>query len=170
MIDQHFPYKKVVALCKTVGTSCVNACKNESILTAPSLLCRFIISLMLVVVFQTTTVSRSQAENAGITAIQMKQMRTAIGKCWNVGMLSSTALRVSVNLRVEMDESGKPKEASIEMISFEGGSAEDAAAAFKAAKRAIMRCAGDGYDLPPAEYEVWRVLSLVFDVSGMAME
>ena len=106
-------------------------------------------------------------EGPPMSGSEIEGLRLAINKCWNVGQLSSAALRITVMLRVEMGENGKPNAGSIEMTGFEGGSAEDAARAFEAGKRAVMRCSGEGYDLPPEKYAEWSVLNLEFDPSGM---
>lgn len=106
-------------------------------------------------------------EGPPMSGSEIEGLRLAINKCWNVGQLSSAALRITVMLRVEMGENGKPNAGSIEMTGFEGGSAEDAARAFEAGKRAVMRCSGEGYDLPPDKYAEWSVLNLEFDPSGM---
>ena len=34
---------------------------------------------------------------------------------------------------------------------------------FTAARRAILRCGRDGYDLPPDQYEAWREIEMTFD-------
>ena len=106
-------------------------------------------------------------EGPPMSGSEIEGLRLAINKCWNVGQLSSAALRITVMLRVEMNENGKPNAGSIQMTGFEGGSAEDAARAFEAGKRAVMRCSGEGYDLPPEKYAEWSVLNLEFDPSGM---
>ena len=104
-------------------------------------------------------------EGPPMSGSEIEGLRLAINKCWNVGQLSSAAMRITVMMRVEMSENGKP--VSVEMTGFEGGSAEDAARAFEAGKRAVNRCSGEGYDLPPEKYAEWSVLNLEFDPSGM---
>ncbi len=115
----------------------------------------------------TDTGAQDLPEGPPMSGSEIEGLRLAINKCWNVGQLSSAALRITVMLRVEMGENGKPNAGSIEMTGFEGGSAEDAARAFEAGKRAVMRCSGEGYDLPPEKYAEWSVLNLEFDPSGM---
>lgn len=98
---------------------------------------------------------------------EVEGLRIAINKCWNVGQLSSEALHTVVTLRVEMSEAGKPT--LVEMTGFEGGSEASAQRAFEAGKRAVMRCAGQGYDLDPDKYGQWNVLNLIFDPEGMRL-
>lgn len=108
-------------------------------------------------------------EGPPMSAGEVEGLRVAINKCWNVGQLSSEALRVTVTMRVEMQENGKPNSNSIEMTGYEGGSEGAALQAFEAGRRAIIRCAKDGYELAPEKYGQWNVLNLIFDPSGMRL-
>jgi hypothetical protein len=121
--------------------------------------------------------SDSGAEDGGntvpqgppMTAGEKDGLRVAVNRCWNVGALSTEALRVTVTVYVTLGQDGKPVSSSVEMAGFEGGSETAARQAFEAAKRAIIRCGADGYDLPPEKYEEWKELSIVFDPNGMRM-
>jgi hypothetical protein len=68
-----------------------------------------------------------------------------------------------------MLETGKPDSNSITMTDYTGGSESAALQAFEAGRRAVIRCAKDGYDLAPDKYGQWNVLNLVFDPSGMRL-
>jgi hypothetical protein len=99
---------------------------------------------------------------------EVEGLRIAINRCWVTSTLSTEAMNTTVTLRVEMSEAGKPT--SIEMTSFEGGSAAAAQKAFEAGRRAVNRCAGaNGYDLPAEKYGQWNVLNLIFDPNGMRL-
>lgn len=112
--------------------------------------------------------SQDIPEGPPMSGSEVEGLRVAINKCWNVGQLSSEALRTVVTLRVEMSEAGKPT--SVEMTNYEGGSEAAAQKAFEAGRRAVMRCAGtNGYDLPPEKYGQWNVLNLIFDPEGMRL-
>ena len=63
-------------------------------------------------------------------------LRVAVQQCWNVGSLSSEALRTTVVVSVEMSQDGRPDSGSIRMVSSSGGG-EAAKQAFEAARRAI---------------------------------
>jgi outer membrane biosynthesis protein TonB len=104
-----------------------------------------------------------------MTAGEKDGLRVAVNRCWNVGALSTEALRVTVTVYVSLGQDGKPVASSVEMATFEGGSEAAARQAFEAAKRAIIRCGADGYDLPAEKYEEWKELSIVFDPNGMRM-
>lgn len=107
-------------------------------------------------------------EGPPMSGSEVEGLRVAINKCWNVGQLSSEAMRTVVTLRVEMSEAGKPT--SVELTSYEGGSEASAQKAFEAGRRAVMRCAGaNGYDLPADKYGQWNVLNLIFDPAGMRL-
>lgn len=107
-------------------------------------------------------------EGPPMSGSEVEGLRVAINKCWNVGQLSSEALRTVVTLRVQMSEAGKPT--SVEMTNYEGGSEAAAQKAFEAGRRAVMRCAGaNGYDLPAEKYGQWNVLNLIFDPEGMRL-
>jgi hypothetical protein len=106
-----------------------------------------------------------------MTAGEKDGLRVAVNRCWNVGALSTEALRVTVTVYVDLDREGKPDSGSIKMATFEGGSEAAARSAFEVARRAIIRCAAQegGFKLPAEKYEEWKELSLVFDPNGMRM-
>lgn len=115
-----------------------------------------------------TGIGQDLPEGPPMSGSEVEGLRIAINKCWNVGQLSTEAMRTVVTLRVEMSEAGKPT--SVEMTSFEGGTDASAQKAFEAGKRAVMRCSGaKGYDLPPEKYRQWNVLNLIFDPAGMRL-
>ena len=53
------------------------------------------------------------------------------------------------------------------MIDFTGGSSDAARRAFAAARRAIIRCGRDGYDLPAEKYDRWRSIEMTFNPEKM---
>ena len=93
----------------------------------------------------------------------------AVKQCWNVGALSTDALRTVVTVGVSMSQDGKPDSGSIHMIGYEGGDEASARQAYEAGRRAILRCAGDGYDLPPEKYDQWRDIEIVFNPEKMRL-
>jgi hypothetical protein len=68
-----------------------------------------------------------------------------------------------------MDRDGNPRTDTIRLVSGagEGGAARERA--FEAARRAIIRCARGGYDLPPESYEQWREIEITFDPTTMRL-
>ena len=91
--------------------------------------------------------------------------RAAVAKCWNLDSLSKAARQGEVTLRVEFDRQGLP---DADLMQIVGPSDTPDAARdelFASARRALMRCAGDGYDLPADRYALWKVMELTFSPS-----
>ena len=105
-----------------------------------------------------------------LTGSEKEGLRVAVSSCWNVGSLSSEALRVTVVVLVDMSPDGKPLSGSIRMTSYEGGSASAAEQAFGAARRAILRCQKDGYNLPADKYDHWRQIEMTFNPEKMRIK
>lgn len=93
----------------------------------------------------------------------------AIKACWNVGSLSTDALHTVVTIGVSMGQDGKPDAGSIKLISSEGGDDTSTRQAFEAGRRAIIRCAKEGYDLPAEKYGQWQNVEIVFNPAKMRM-
>lgn len=104
-----------------------------------------------------------------MTGGEKDALRVAVQSCWNIGSLSSEALRTTVTVRVDVAESGVPDAASIRMTGSEGGSDVAAKMMFEVARRAIIRCGKGGFPLPADKYGQWKDLELVFDPNGMRM-
>jgi hypothetical protein len=105
-----------------------------------------------------------------MTSGEKDGLRVAIQKCWNVGTLSSEAMRMTVTVTVSLSLDGRPDLGSITMAEYSGGSEAPAKQAFDAARRAISRCGADGFQLPEDKYEEWKDLRLIFDSSGMVFK
>ncbi|WP_111735233.1 energy transducer TonB [Roseovarius amoyensis] len=105
-----------------------------------------------------------------LTAGEKDALRVAVQQCWNVGSLSSEALATTVVVTVSMSEDGRPEADSIRMTSYSGGSADAADRAFAAARRAIIRCGTNGYDLPFEKYEQWRNIEMTFNPERMRIK
>jgi len=94
-------------------------------------------------------------------------LRVAVSQCWNVGSLSSEALRTTVVVGVSLSRDGVPDMGSIRMQSSSGGSDNSAKQAYEAARRAIIRCGSKGFDLPADKYAQWRDIEMTFNPEGM---
>lgn len=105
-----------------------------------------------------------------LTRGEKDALRVAVEKCWNVGSLSSEALRTTVVVGVQMSEDGKPNIGTIRMISAEGGSGSAAKQAFEAARRAIIRCGASGYNLPRDKFDRWRDIEMTFNPEKMRIK
>ncbi len=102
-----------------------------------------------------------------LTSGELEGLRVAIEKCWNVGALSSEALRMSVTIKFLMTAEGRPDAGSITLVDFVGGSEEAARAAFEVGRRAIIRCGSEGFQLPAEKYEDWKDVTAIFDLTQM---
>ncbi len=116
------------------------------------------------------TPAPSRPAGPPLTAGEKDALRVAVQRCWNVGSLSSEALATTVVVGVKMLETGKPDVASIRMLSHSGGSATAARQAYEAARRAIIRCGNDGFDLPPEKYAQWRDIEMTFNPEKMRIK
>ncbi len=92
-------------------------------------------------------------------------LRVAVQQCWVVDV-GSRAADVTVVVGFSLDRNGKVQ-GDIRMLSSEGGDANAAAAAFQAARRAVLRCQKDGYDLPVEKYDHWRDVEIKFNPDNM---
>jgi hypothetical protein len=104
-----------------------------------------------------------------MTSGERDALRVAVQQCWNVGSLSTDALRTTVVVYVSVGQDGVPDAGSIRLIDSSGGTDAGARGAFEAARRAIIRCGARGFPLPPEKYDQWREMELVFNPEGMRM-
>jgi hypothetical protein len=102
-----------------------------------------------------------------MTSSEREGLRVAVQQCWNIGSLSSEAMRTTVTVAVEMEQNGRPVTGSIRMIDAEGGSDAAAQQAFEAARRAIIRCGARGFDLPVEKFAQWRDIEMTFNPERM---
>lgn len=102
-----------------------------------------------------------------LTGGEKEGLRVTISRCWNVGSLSTDALGTTVVVAVEMEQNGRPITGSIRLVSSSGGSATGERQAFEAARRAIIRCGGQGFGLPVEKYDQWREIEMTFNPEGM---
>jgi len=92
-----------------------------------------------------------------------------ITRCWNLASASSEVLQTQVTVAFTMSRDGRPEIATIRMTGYEGGTEDSAQVAFRMAKSAILRCTGEGFDLPVGAYEQWRNVELTFDPERMRL-
>ncbi|MEP6065187.1 MAG: energy transducer TonB [Paracoccaceae bacterium] len=102
-----------------------------------------------------------------LSAGEKDGLRVAVQNCWNVGSLSTDALRTTVVVAVSMAKDAKPVGSSVRMLSYDGGSAAAAKQAFEAARRAILRCGAKGFDLPVEKYGQWKEIEMTFNPERM---
>lgn len=90
-----------------------------------------------------------------------------IGNCWNTGSLSTGAQNTIIIMGFDMTPDGRPVSGSVRLNSFTGGTSADAEAAFATARRALIRCTDEGYNLPRDQYELWQRVELTVDPTQM---
>lgn len=112
----------------------------------------------------------SQPSGPPLSAGEKDALRVAVSNCWNVGALSTDALRTTVVVGVDMTQDGKPVVGSIRMLSSSGGPDAAANQAFEAARRAIIRCGARGYDLPQEKFDQWREIEMTFNPERMRVK
>lgn len=112
------------------------------------------------------------AEPAGppLTAGEKDALRISVSKCWNVGSLSSEALKTTVEVAVSLQPDGKILAGSVRMVSSTGGSSGAAKQAYEAARRAIIRCGAKGFVLPIEKYDHWRDIVMTFNPEKMRIK
>lgn len=102
-----------------------------------------------------------------LTASETDVLRRAVQSCWNVGSLSSAALRTTVTISFEMSQDGTPISSSIRLKGSDGGDTAAANQSFEAGRRAILRCGRTGFDLPVEKYDHWRSIEMTFNPNEM---
>ena len=108
----------------------------------------------------------SEISGLPLTIREAEEFRSAISNCWSINV-GSRAANVSVTVAMELQSDGRVIASSLEMTGFEGGNQSDASVAFQAARRAILRCQKDGYNLPIAKFAQWKNLEVTFDPKSM---
>jgi len=89
--------------------------------------------------------------------------RRAVAACWNTGALSPEARAARVIVAARFDAQDMPEPESITLVTVEGGGTAAGREMYETARRALLRCAGDGYPLPPEARADWQHMELTFD-------
>lgn len=101
-----------------------------------------------------------------LTAGETNILRLAVQNCWVVDV-GSQAANVSVVVGMSMDLRGKVIPGSLKLVSASGGEGAAIETAFQAARRAVLRCQKEGYDLPDDKYEQWKEIEMTFNPKDM---
>ncbi|WP_264212712.1 energy transducer TonB [Leisingera thetidis] len=105
-----------------------------------------------------------------LTLGEKDALRVEVSRCWNVGSLSTDALKTTVVVAVSLNQDGTPDTGSIRLLSSTGGSSSAAQDAFGAARRAVIRCGAKGFQLPPEKYAQWRDIEMTFNPERMRIK
>lgn len=106
------------------------------------------------------------ADGPPLTSGERDGFRLAVQDCWVVDV-GSQASNVTVTVGFEMDRSGRVVATSMQMLAASGGDGSAAETAYQAARRAILRCQGDGYTLPPEKFDQWKAVEMTFNPESM---
>ena len=101
-----------------------------------------------------------------LTANEMSGLRLAVQQCWVVDV-GSEAANITVTVGMALDQEGRVEQGSINLIEASSGSANAVEIAFQVARRAILRCQKDGFELPLDKYDQWRNIEMVFNPENM---
>ncbi len=107
-----------------------------------------------------TVGSEGGGDAAPLTGAERDALSIAVQRCWFVDLGTESA-RVAVRVGFELDRSGRVV-GEVRLIGASEGSDAAVRSAFEAARRAVLRCQADGYDLPPEKYEDWRHVEMTF--------
>lgn len=100
-----------------------------------------------------------------MTDVEWDAFHVAVQQCWVVDP-GSQAGRVSVTVAFELGRDGRVA-GDVELLTHNAESDEAAGSAYESARRAILRCQGDGFPLPSEKYEQWRMVEITFDPTQM---
>lgn len=106
---------------------------------------------------------------SALSASEQDGLRVAVSACWNFASLSTEAARVTVEIAMSMTPDAKPVASSLRMISHNGPDEATALQAYEVARRAILRCQGEGYPLPAEKYDQWREIEMTFNPDRMRL-
>lgn len=102
-----------------------------------------------------------------LTSAERDGLRVAVSQCWNLGSASTDAMQTVVVVLVQMGPDARPQ--GIELVSSTGTNQNATQTAFQAARRAIIRCGANGYNLPSEKYEQWREIEMTFNPANMRL-
>jgi hypothetical protein len=80
----------------------------------------------------------------------------------------SQAGLTTVTVVFELGQDGRVS-GDVRLLTHNAATAEAANSAFEAARRAVLRCQGDGYDLPDDKYAQWRLVEMTFNPDQMVI-
>lgn len=103
-----------------------------------------------------------------LSAGEVDGLRLSVQACWVVDV-GSQAANVTVTVAISLDRDGRVKSNSIKLVSSSGGTGGVVDSAFNSARRAILRCQEDGYELPTEKYDQWKDIEMTFNPEMMRL-
>lgn len=110
------------------------------------------------------------AEVAGpkLAEAEIAAFSERVQTCW-VPPSEDRGQSVDVTVAFTMDPTGLPDPGSFRIVG-DGEPDPLRQQSFEAAWRAVMRCAADGYALPPERYEAWHEIEMTFTPAGIGVQ
>ncbi len=102
-------------------------------------------------------------ESRPLTQDEIASFMVQVRACWNTAALPEEAQDVGVLVGFSMTSDAEPIPNTFEMIEATDTDPDRADLAFLAARRAVIRCGEDGYDLPAAAFPYWERVQINFD-------
>ena len=93
---------------------------------------------------------------------ETEKFKKTVAECWGVKNFDSTE-KGSITIALSLDRKGKIDPDSLKSISNTFEDSRSAQNAFQRAKRAVMKCGVNGYDLPTSKYQYWKRMKLTFE-------
>jgi hypothetical protein len=102
-----------------------------------------------------------------LTEVERQGLLLDVQACWSVDP-GSEAARATVTVGFALDTDGRVV-SDVRSLGALGGTEAGQEAAFQAARRAILRCQRDGYDLPLGKHDQRREVEMTFNAEGMTV-
>lgn len=97
------------------------------------------------------------AQPAELTPAEKAAFAAKVQTCWTPAPGDDP----NVTISFAMDAEGRPVPDSFAIV---GTASQDS---FDAARRAVLRCGGAGYDLPKDRHQAWDQIELTFTANGI---
>ena len=93
---------------------------------------------------------------------EIEEFKKTVAECWGVKNFDSTE-KGSITIAFSLDRQGKIDPDSVKSISNTFKDSRSAQSVFQRARRALMKCGVNGYDLPSDKYQQWKRMELTFE-------
>ena len=119
---------------------------------------KYLSIILVLLVTLSLPITAQETEKASLSNEEILKFKNKIKSCWIVPVLGLTISSISVELF--MKKNGQVDE--IKLLSEKKDNNAQASIAFASVKRAILKCEGNGYNLPKEFYEQWKNIKIVF--------
>lgn len=119
---------------------------------------KYLSIILVLLVTLSLPITAQETEKASLSSEEILKFKNKIKSCWIVPVLGSTISSISIELF--MKKNGQVDE--IKLLSEKKDNNAQTSIAFASVKRAILKCEGNGYNLPKEFYEQWKNIKIVF--------